>query len=272
MSANQHHAETFNPNSLNMVQVATYDRLILAPLVRVWENVLDWEHLPYLHDTSFNYVELDTGGQWGWRTWSNADHTDHVELTLASADSYVARSYQAGHQVSEIWTTLTDVDDATQVQVRFFMPNIEENKIEKLGQVMTSLYTQLWDEDEAMMQQRHKRLHEHRDDRPERILGEEASIRSKLAGGDAVTFQIKRREYQIAEVDGRLVAISTICPHLMGPLLAIDTHGGLVRCPWHGYQFDINSGKCVFPEHADCTLPAAPELNLSNGNIIARMS
>jgi nitrite reductase/ring-hydroxylating ferredoxin subunit len=69
-----------------------------------------------------------------------------------------------------------------------------------------------------------------------------------------------------------LVAISTICPHLMGPLLAIDTHGGLVRCPWHGYQFDINSGKCVFPEHADCTLPAAPELDLSNGNIIARMS
>jgi nitrite reductase/ring-hydroxylating ferredoxin subunit len=152
------------------------------------------------------------------------------------------------------------------------MPNIEENKIEKLGQVMTTLYAQLWDEDEAMMQQRHKRLHEHRDGRPERSLGEEASIRSKLAGGDAVTFQIKRREYQIAEVDGRLVAISTICPHLMGPLLAIDTHGGLVRCPWHGYQFDINSGKCVFPEHADCTLPAAPELNLSNGNIIARMS
>ena len=127
MPANQHHADTFNPNALNMVQVASYDRLILAPLVRVWENVLDWEHLPYLHDASFNYVELDAGGQWGWRTWSNADHTDHVELTLASADSYVARSYQAGHQISEIWTTLTDAGDSTQVQVRFFMPNIEEN-------------------------------------------------------------------------------------------------------------------------------------------------
>jgi len=195
-----------------------------------------------------------------------------VELTLASADSYVARSYQAGQQVSEIWTTLTGVGDSTQVRVTFFMPDIEENKIEKLGQVITRLYTRLWDEDEAMMQQRHKRLHEHRDDRPERVLGKEASIRSTLAGGDAVTFQIKRREYQIAEVDGRLVAISTICPHLMGPLLATATHGGLVRCPWHGYQFDINSGQCVFPKHAECTLPAAPELNFSNGNIIARMS
>ncbi|MBT6586200.1 MAG: Rieske 2Fe-2S domain-containing protein [Gammaproteobacteria bacterium] len=272
MSAIQHHAETFNPNALNMVQLATYDRLILAPLVRVWENVLDWEHLPYLHDTSFNYVELDTGGQWGWRTWSNADHTGHVELTVASANSYVARSYQAGHQVSEIWTTLTGAGDSTQVQVRFFMPDIAENKIEKLGQVMTNLYTQLWDEDEAMMQQRQKRLHEHRDNRRERNLGKEANIRSKLACGDAVTFQVKRREYQIAEIEGRLVAIPTICPHLMGPLLAVDTHAGVVRCPWHGYQFDIKSGECIFPEHADCKLPAAPELILGNGNIIARMS
>ena len=139
MTANQPNAEAFNPNALNMVQVATYDRLILAPLVRAWENVLDWEHLPYLHDTSFNYVELDTGGQWGWRIWSNADHTDYVELTLASEDSYVARSYQGGHQMSEIWTTLTDVADSTQVHVRFIILNVEEKDIEKMGQVMTSL-------------------------------------------------------------------------------------------------------------------------------------
>jgi nitrite reductase/ring-hydroxylating ferredoxin subunit len=272
MSATQHHAKTFNPNALNMVQVATYDRLVLAPLERVWENVLDWEHLPYLHETSFDYVELDTGGQWGWRTWSNADHTDHVELTLANKANYVARSYQAGHQISETWTTLTETGDSTQVQVKFFIPEIEGKKIDKLGELMTSLYTQLWDEDEAMMQQRHKRLHEHRDDCRERVVGKEASIRSKLAVGDAVTFQIKRREYQLAEVHDRLVAISTICPHLMGPLLSIDTQEGFVRCPWHGYQFDINSGQCVFPEHADCALPAAPELNMSNGNIIASIS
>ncbi|MGV0035564.1 MAG: Rieske (2Fe-2S) protein [Candidatus Azotimanducaceae bacterium WSBS_2022_MAG_OTU7] len=272
MSANQPNAEAFNPNALNMVKVATYDRLILAPLVRVWENVLDWEHLPYLHDTSFSYVELDVGGQWGWRTWSNADHTDHVELTLATADRYVARSYQAGHQVSEIWTTLTGEGDATQIRVEFFIPNVEEDNIEKLGQVMTHLYTRLWDEDETMMQQRHKRLHEQRDARLEHFLGDEASIRSKISNQDAVTFQLRRREYQITEVDGRLVAISTICPHLMGPLLATETSTGIVRCPWHGYQFDIDSGECVFPKHADCTLPTAPELHVSNGNIIARMA
>ena len=75
----------------------------------------------------------------------------------------------------------------------------------------------------------------------------------------------------IAEVEGRLVAVPTICPHLMGPLLAIDSQKGLVRCPWHGYHFDIKSGKCLSPKHAHCTLPATPELNLSNGNIIARM-
>ena len=71
MPANQQNATLFNPNALNLTRVATYERLIRAPEERVWENVLDWEHLPWLHKTSFGYIELDEAGEWGWRTWSN---------------------------------------------------------------------------------------------------------------------------------------------------------------------------------------------------------
>ena len=122
MSAQQSNATAFNPNALDLTRVASYARNINAPIMRVWENVLDWEHLPHLHNTSFDYVELDCAGDWGWRTWSNEAHTDHIELTLSNNDSYVARTYQNGQQVSEIWTTLTEQDATTDILVEFHLP------------------------------------------------------------------------------------------------------------------------------------------------------
>ena len=90
MTALQCNAKEFNPNKLELVEVARYQRTIYAPLERVWENVLDWEHLPHLHASSFNYIELDDGGEWGWRTWSDAEHAGHVELCVATRSSYAA--------------------------------------------------------------------------------------------------------------------------------------------------------------------------------------
>ena len=46
---------------------ATYNRIIKASVARIWENVFDWEHLPVLHDTYFNRVELLERGANGWR-------------------------------------------------------------------------------------------------------------------------------------------------------------------------------------------------------------
>ncbi len=272
MTANQPNARQFNPNSLNLCEVATYDRLIRAPLERVWENVLDWEHLPYLHETSFDYVELDAGGDWGWRTWSNAEHSGHVELTVANDDSYVARSYLGEHQISEIWTTLTKEDDNTRVHVSFHLPDIAPDDVEKMGNLMLGLYTTLWDEDEAMMRERHDRLTESRDLQTQCDLGSEADIREQLSKGDEIRFQLKRREFQLRLDDDKLVAHATICPHLLGPLSKSTLSEGRLRCPWHGYEFDIDSGECVFPESASCKLPASPTLHVSNGNLIASSS
>ena len=36
-----------------LISVAVYRRRIGASLERVWENVRDWEHLPWLHRQSF---------------------------------------------------------------------------------------------------------------------------------------------------------------------------------------------------------------------------
>ena len=43
---------------MRLTRVATYDRTVRASLDRVRENVLDWEHLPWLHPETFSLVRL----------------------------------------------------------------------------------------------------------------------------------------------------------------------------------------------------------------------
>ena len=35
----------------DLVVAATYHREVIASLEHVWENVFDWEHLPWLHSS-----------------------------------------------------------------------------------------------------------------------------------------------------------------------------------------------------------------------------
>ncbi|TMJ49523.1 MAG: hypothetical protein E6G90_11985 [Alphaproteobacteria bacterium] len=68
---------------------ATYIREVRAGIERIWENVLDWEHLPALHDIYFNHVALIEIGSWGWRVEltkaGNADRRMLLELTIDRA-------------------------------------------------------------------------------------------------------------------------------------------------------------------------------------------
>ena len=270
MPSSQNNAQAFNPNSLNLVRVASYKRLIEAPLIRAWENVLDWAHLSHLHATTFGHIALDEAGPWGWRTWSNVSRTDYIELCVVDDARYVARSYERGQQVSEIWTTLGPEGERTRVDVEFYFPDIDDSAIEMLGDAIVGLYTQLWDEDEDMMCQRHVRLTERRNDASEIELGSETALLQRLQAGASIHFQLARCEYQLRAVNGTLMAHSSICPHLLGPLTDVDISSGTVRCPWHGYEFDLASGECLVPAQAQCKLAPAPTLVNVEGSIIAR--
>ena len=253
MVAKQNHALERNPNNLNLVQVTSYKRRIHASIDRVWENVLDWEHLPWLHDSSFDYVTLDTAGDWGWRTWSNAEQSASVELCVNRDQSeYVARSYQAGHQVSEIWTRLAKADDQTDIEVTFALLDIEAKSVDKVGASILKLYTRLWNEDEDMMQRREARLRQ-RFDSP---AATEMRLEKPLEL--PVTVTLGRGDWTLRKVDGQVLVHSAICPHLLGPLEKVD--GTSVSCPWHGYKFDLLSGDCLAPADANCRLQTPPEL------------
>lgn len=43
---------------------------------------------------------------------------------------------------------------------------------------------------------------------------------------------------------GRFFATSPLCPHEGGPLAEGWLEGDAVVCPWHGYDFDLATGRC----------------------------
>ena len=65
----------------------------------------------------------------------------------------------------------------------------------------------------------------------------------ELPVGAAKEVEFEGRVYAIYNIDGVISAIDGICPHQGGPLADGFVEGTTVTCPWHGWQFDIRSGK-----------------------------
>ncbi|MET4700411.1 nitrite reductase (NADH) small subunit [Constrictibacter sp. MBR-5] len=76
-------------------------------------------------------------------------------------------------------------------------------------------------------------------------------------------FEVGRREIGVVRLaDGSVHAVLNRCPHRGAPVcrgtvtstllpsdpddLTIGYEGEIVRCPWHGYEFSVRSGECLF--------------------------
>ncbi|MCM3495962.1 MULTISPECIES: Rieske (2Fe-2S) protein [Paenibacillus] len=82
-------------------------------------------------------------------------------------------------------------------------------------------------------------------------------------GGRAVV-EIDGREIGIYRVNGEYHAILNYCPHQGAPICAgpvsgttlpsevysyeYGREGEVVRCPWHGWEFDLRTGESLFSE------------------------
>lgn len=227
-----------------LTRVATYQRRVSASTERVWENVRDWEHLPWLHNQSFRSLEHLESGDWGWRVEvelaSPASQTIALELMIDGAQ-YVSRTTAGVGAGSEIWTTVTAVDDhRTDIEVEFHLPDVKSDQIPAMGAAYTALYAQLWDEDEQMMMLRESRLASRALPMPSGLtieLGPLAALRGALP----LEVEFGGRPYRVVELDGRLRVYSVICPHRLGPLGAPDLDGR-ISCPWHGWKYDLRLG------------------------------
>lgn len=51
------------------------------------------------------------------------------------------------------------------------------------------------------------------------------------------------KEVALANVGGQFHAIDNTCIHRGGPLGEGLLEGKIVTCPWHGWQYDVDTGK-----------------------------
>lgn len=245
-------------------RVASYRRSIRAGLERVWENVRDWEHLPWLHRTSFRGIALEAEGEFGWRARVGLANGREIRLELVIEGSrYVSRTLEGEGAGTEIWTALAaQGPERTDIEVEFLVPGIAPQLAPKLGAAFTQLYTRLWDEDEAMMRRRSALLGRRAElfaplpqDTPAQDLGpaDAALARAPFA------VEFAGRPFRVVAAGGALYAHSTLCPHRLGPLEDPPQQDGTLACPWHGYRFEPASGRgCAAA--ARLRLPPAPRI------------
>jgi nitrite reductase/ring-hydroxylating ferredoxin subunit len=51
----------------------------------------------------------------------------------------------------------------------------------------------------------------------------------------------------LVRVGEQIHAIGDTCSHQGGPLGAGKLSGPRLACPWHGWMYDVRTGRCVFP-------------------------
>jgi len=66
-----------------------------------------------------------------------------------------------------------------------------------------------------------------------------------LAPGQGMEANVAGKAVAIFNVGGAFYALSNTCLHRGGPLGEGQLQGKVVTCPWHGWEYDVTTGKTV---------------------------
>ena len=249
----------------------TYRRRVGASLSRIWENVLDWEHLPALHSGSFNTVKLIDADSGGWRIRLTPQSGGTADAQVLRLDTDRARHrYQVTTEAgpgasSEIRVALTPHGpDDTGVVAEYHVPASDPGRRAMIGAGFIVAYQILWDEDEAMMRVREAAL---------AAVGEPTPLPERVELGPVADLVLPRvfafgpGRFRLLDLDGRLVAHSVTCQHWLGPLDQAVVDHRRIRCPWHGCAFDVATGRSA--DGRGMRLAFAPAVGVENGIVVA---
>ena len=257
----------------DLVLAGTYERQVAASLPRVWENVFDWQHLPALHAGYFAAVELLQNGPLGWRIGvvnqpGGPDRAQVLELQAErAAGRYCVATLQGPGVGTRIKTRLTVLGRRrTGIEVEFHVPKAPRDRLAATSARYQASYERLWDEDEVMMIARQRACDAKARRRSAtaprtRHLGAIDALRRRLPL--VITFGGER--FRIVDLDGVLVVHGVTCPHWLGPLEATRIVAGCIRCPWHGYSFDVRTGRSA--EGRGLRLAEPPRIFVEGGQV-----
>jgi nitrite reductase/ring-hydroxylating ferredoxin subunit len=88
---------------------------------------------------------------------------------------------------------------------------------------------------------------------------------SEIPPGERKIVEVGGRSIGVFNVEGRYYALRNSCPHQGAPLClgsiqgtfeesrpgeyVWGREGRILRCPWHGWEFDLTTGRSVFNPH-----------------------
>jgi len=260
------------PSDLHFL--GNYTRALPVSLNRMMENAYDWEHLPFVHPSSFASIELIDEGEWGWRCKTNfplaAGGGDQVvELLVDRASHYWATTVLegTGEGVQIHTQAISKGQRAIEIDIRFYLPQAPETDAQAamiLGYLQAQ-YKTLYDEDEALMSARQSALDRKLADPAPAVSKTDLGIETELDREAVHSVDLEQGRFAVRFHDGEWIAHAAVCPHMLGPLAQGKIEKGRVICPWHGYAFDLESGgelgqKCG-------ALPDAPPLRVIDGHL-----
>ena len=266
--------------SSSLCHVSTYTRELPINLDRMYENAIDWEHLPWLHSATFSHVEMLEAGDWGWKikaalTPKSVFNTMTLELRLdRTKNRWITKTLSGYGKGTEIWTHAIPIaDNKIKVIVDFYIPKIPKVLKPMYAENYETVYAKLYDEDLWMMAGRQKELDklEHAvkvtDISPSLNLGTWQTLKPQMP----YVFDFNQHAYRLVKLNGELIAHSTVCPHMLGPLNDANIEEGILECPWHGYQFDLKTRKCISGQR--CRMAPAPKIehNTQTGEIVVHL-
>jgi len=88
----------------------------------------------------------------------------------------------------------------------------------------------------------------------------------EVAPHDMKLVQLGDEGVVIANVGGTFYAFGNECTHVGGPLVEGTLSGDAVRCPWHGTEFDVKTGRAL---HGPGTEPVPTyDVRVENGDVM----
>ena len=75
-----------------------------------------------------------------------------------------------------------------------------------------------------------------------------------VTAGSLHVLHVGGRKLLVTRVDGQLQAFSHVCPHAAADLSKGRLRGSEIKCPEHGYTFDVRTGRATWPPGEGCHL------------------
>lgn len=86
--------------------------------------------------------------------------------------------------------------------------------------------------------------------------------------GEAREFTVGNRTICVANENGKCSAMDNVCAHRGGPLSEGVVEDGKMVCPWHGWQFDLVTGKS---EQNETMGVAVYELKIEGQDVLVKI-